>query len=208
MRASFPEMRILPFHQVVSRVARASRCALPLVACAALLGPPALAQPRLKVNGITALVLVPQVGLEWARDPRTSVQVDVTASFWRSVDGAPMQFVMLVPEWRRHLRALGSGPYFGLHVGATAFKLQKWNYRGTDKYQEGFGLLAGATIGYERTLASGWVLDAFLGGGTVQTKYKGYLLSTGERYDGEPGFNESGEWLPYRGGVMLSYRPR
>jgi hypothetical protein len=35
--------------------------------------------------------------------------------------------------------------------------------------------------------------------------YKGYELKTGERYDSPYAYNKSGEWIPYRGGVMLSY---
>jgi len=166
----------------------------------------AAAQPALKVNTLTTLVLVPQLGLEWTRGARTSAQVDLMVSPWRSVDGAPMQFVMVVPEWRWHLRQVGSGPYIGVHLGATAFRLQKWEYRHRDYYQTGFGLLAGVTLGVQRQMGRHWLADAFIGGGTVQSKYKGYYISTGERYDDEPGYNESGEWLPYRGGVMISYR--
>jgi hypothetical protein len=50
------------------------------------------------------------------------------------------------------------------------------------------------------------MLEFFLGGGSHQGFYKGYYLSTGERYDSAEGYNKSGEWIPYRGGVMVSYR--
>ena len=50
------------------------------------------------------------------------------------------------------------------------------------------------------------MLDCFLGGGWHQGFYKGYLLSTGERYEHAENYNKSGEWLPYRGGVMVSYK--
>jgi hypothetical protein len=49
------------------------------------------------------------------------------------------------------------------------------------------------------------MLDYFLGG-NQQGFYHGYYLSTGERYETAKNWNKSGEWLPYRGGVMVSYR--
>ena len=161
-----------------------------------------------KINAATALVGLPHVA--WERPlagPRT-LQVDLLVSPWRSVDHAPMQFGILVGEWRHHFREPGTGPYLGLHVGVVGFRLQKWDYRGTEFYQEGFGAVGGVTAGYEWRLASGAVLDLFFGGGTAQTKYKGYSYLTGERYDEERGWNESGEWAPYRAGVMLSLARR
>ena len=50
------------------------------------------------------------------------------------------------------------------------------------------------------------MLDVFLGGGNHQAFYKDYSLTTGERVDKAKDYNKSGEWLPYRGGVMVSYR--
>jgi hypothetical protein len=50
------------------------------------------------------------------------------------------------------------------------------------------------------------MIDCFLGGGWHQGFYKGYDLTTGERYDKAKNYNKSGESLPYRGGVMVSYK--
>jgi len=72
--------------------------------------------------------------------------------------------------------------------------------------EKGFGYFIGATIGYEKKLNDRFMLDFFLGGGSHQAFYKGYYLSTGERYDKAKNYNKSGEWLPYRGGIMISYR--
>jgi hypothetical protein len=49
-------------------------------------------------------------------------------------------------------------------------------------------------------------MDIYAGIGTSQDFYKGYVRSTGARYDVAEGFNKSGEILPYRGGVMISYK--
>jgi hypothetical protein len=159
-----------------------------------------------KINAATTLIGVPQVAWERPLSERRTLQVDLTISPWRSVGHAPAQFGILLGEWRHHYRSVGAGPYVGLHVGVVAFRLQKWDHRNTEFYQEGFGAVGGATVGYEWRTRRGVVLDLFFGGGTAQSKYKGYSLVTGERYDGEEGWNESGEWLPYRGGVMVSLR--
>lgn len=166
------------------------------------------AQQYVKSNVLTALVAVPQVALESSRGTHWTLQLDATLSAWRSVRGAPMEFVVLVAEWRHYRRGVFNGPYLGMHAGLTGFRLQKPEYAGERIYQEGFGLVAGASVGYVRRLTDDWRADFFVGGGTAQSKYKGYDMDTGDRYDGEQGWNESGEWVPYRVGVMLARRWR
>ena len=46
----------------------------------------------------------------------------------------------------------------------------------------------------------------FLGGGNSQGFYKGYYLNSNIRYEPAEKYNKSGEWIPYRGGVMISYK--
>jgi hypothetical protein len=66
--------------------------------------------------------------------------------------------------------------------------------------------MIGATIGYEKKINERVVLDCFLGGGSSQGFYKGYYLDSNIRYDKAKDYNKSGEWIPYRAGVMISYR--
>lgn len=87
-----------------------------------------------------------------------------------------------------------------------AFNFQKWNYLNTDKYEKGFGYFIGATIGYQVKINVKFMLDCFLGGGSHQGFYKGYYIGTTERYEKAKNYNKSGEWLPYRSGVMVSYK--
>lgn len=164
-----------------------------------------LAQSFVKVNVATTLVGVPGIAYERTLSERVSFQFDATVSPWRSVSGVPAQFAILIPEWRFHPRGVARGIYFGAHAGASVFRLQKWDHRNSDEYQEGAGLLFGATVGYQWRVRRNLIIDAFVGGGTAQSLYKGYSRSTGERYDGAVGWNKSGEWLPYRGGVMLAF---
>lgn len=178
--------------------------ALLLASCLPI--PRAAAQDQVKVNGLTLLVGVPGVAYERPLRDRVSFQLDATVSPWRSVGGAPQQFLIVVPEWRFHPRGVGRGWFLGAHVGVTAFRLQKWEYRDSDLYQEGFGLLLGLTVGYRKELRGPWGLEVFAGGGNAQSLYKGYHYLTGIRYDSAHAWNQSAEWLPYRGGVMVTYR--
>jgi hypothetical protein len=48
---------------------------------------------------------------------------------------------------------------------------------------KGFGYFIGSTIGYQVKINEKFMLDCFLGGGWHQGYYKGYYISTGERYE-------------------------
>ncbi|PKB18188.1 DUF3575 domain-containing protein [Flavobacterium sp. 5] len=165
-------------------------------------------QTYIKVNAITALVLVPNIGIETSIGKKSTFQFDVLASFWSSIDGKPREFYTFTPEYRYHFHEKYNGFYAGANIGASIFNVQKptKDYWGTDMYEKGFGYFVGATIGYQKKINNRFMLDIFLGGGWHQSYYNGYYISTGERYEFVEHHNKSGEWLPYRGGLMISYR--
>lgn len=165
------------------------------------------AQTFVKLNTVTALVGVPNIGLETAIGKKTTFNVDVMASFWKSFGTHnPMQFYTLTTEIRYYFKDKFNGWYFGGHIGPDRFKLQKWNYFNTNKYEDGFGYRIGGTLGYQFTTKGKLKLDVFLSGGWHQGFYKGlYNDGTPGRYDKAINWNKSGEWLPYGGGIMLSY---
>lgn len=165
-------------------------------------------QTFVKFNGATALLAIPNVGIETSIGEKTTFSVDVMASFWESFNGNnPMKFVTVTPEVRYHFKEKYNGFYVGAHIGADKYELQKWNYWDTNKYEDGFGYRLGATIGYNLKLSDKFLLDFFVGGGWHQGFYHGYYNDgTPGRYDKAPNYNKSGEWLPYRGGVMISYK--
>lgn len=167
-------------------------------------GRPLAAQTSIAVSPFTPLGFF-GIGVERVTAPRRSVRTDLTGSLWRSIGATPAQFALLTHEWRYHRRAPGEGPYLALDVGVHGFRVRKWDHRGTDRFQEGFGAHGGGSVGYEHPLGGRWTLDLFAGGGTMQSLYKGYEASTGSRYDGARGWNRSGELVPYRMGVMLSH---
>lgn len=177
-----------------------------LIALLLLLATVARGQTYIKINGLSALVGVPQVGIETSIGEKTTFSVDVFASLWKSFDGKPMQAIMLTPEIRYHFKEKFNGLYAGFHAGPDAYKIQKWNYWGTNQYEKGIGYRIGATIGYQKKLSEKFTLDAFLGGGWHQGFYKGYYTDRPGRYENKTKYNKSGEWLPYRGGIMVSYK--
>ncbi|MEO8254191.1 MAG: DUF3575 domain-containing protein [Flavobacterium sp.] len=178
-----------------------------LIALLLLLTTVGRSQTYVKINGLSALAGIPQLGLETSIGEKTTFSVDVFASLWKSFEGKPMQVIMLTPEFRYHFKEKFDGFYVGAHAGPDVYKIQKWNYWGTNKYEKGLGYRIGATIGYQKKISDKFVLDAFLGGGWHQGFYKGYYTDgTPGRYESVKNYNKSGEWLPYRGGIMVSYK--
>ncbi len=165
-------------------------------------------QTFVKFNGATALLAVPNVGIETSIGEKMTFSADVMASFWESFDGKhPMKFITVTPEIRYHFKEKYNGFYVGGHIGADKYELQKWNYWQSNHYEDGFGYRLGATVGYNLKLNDKFLLDFFVGGGWHQGFYHGYYNDgTPGRYEKTVNWNKSGEWLPYRGGVMISYK--
>jgi hypothetical protein len=166
------------------------------------------AQTFIKFNGLTALVGVPNIGIETSIGDKTTFSFDVMASFWKSFDGHhPMQFYTFTPEIRYHFKEKYKGWFVGAHTGPDIYNLQKWNYWNSNNYEHGFGYRIGATVGYNYKITENIRLEAFVGGGWHQGFYKGYYNDgTPGRYEKAKNWNKSGEWLPYRGGLNITYK--
>ncbi|MFC3158828.1 DUF3575 domain-containing protein [Chryseobacterium arachidis] len=152
------------------------------------------------------------------------MQGDVLISPWKSFAGHPLQYYSVSAEGRYYFDEAFKHWYLGANLGFSIFNVQKWNYwqdgyyqnhitkelfEYSNIYQKGFSFLAGITAGYQFRLAENWNMDIYGTIGTSQDFYKGYDRSTGKRYDNDGrsnAFNKSGEILPYRGGIMISYK--
>lgn len=163
-------------------------------------------QTYIKANVFTTLLTIPNVGIETSIGKKSTIQVDALGSLWKSINGKPREFYTVTAEYRYHFKEKYNGFYAGAHIGGSAFNFQKWNYLNTDLYEKGLGYFIGSTIGYQVKINDKFLLDCYLGGGWHQGFYKGYSISTGDRYESAQNYNKSGEWLPYRGGVMISYK--
>lgn len=162
-------------------------------------------QTNLKGN-ITTIVGLPHFGFETTLNKKLTFQVDAIGSLWKSFNHAPQQFVVVTPELRYHFNTLEKGFYIGAHIAGSKYKMQKWNYINTDFYQVGYSVLYGTTIGFKVPINEHFAIDIFAGGGHQSGFYNGYKISTGERYETAKKYNKSGEFLPYRGGVMVVYK--
>jgi hypothetical protein len=165
-------------------------------------------QTYIKANTITALIGVANVGVETSIGKKSTFQFDVLASPWKSIDGKPYEFYLFISEYRYHFHEKYNGFYAGGHVGFDSYDVTKWNYAKFGVHSVGVGYVIGATIGYQKKINEKFLLDFFIGGGNHQGFYHSYYIATGKRWelDKAVGRNKSGEWLPYRGGLMLSYK--
>lgn len=177
----------------------------------------------LKGNALLIPIGVINAGLEYELSNKFTLQGDVLISPWKSFAGHEAQIYMGTIEGRYYFNEAFKGWHIGANISVGAFNIQKpsyWNdnpyvdaqllvptpYINSQLYQKGFSFLFGVEGGYQFRLADKWSMDIFAGIGNSQDFYKGYVRGTGERYDSADGYNRSGEWLPYRGGVMISYR--
>jgi hypothetical protein len=165
-------------------------------------------QTYIKFNAFTAAALVPNIGAETSITEKTTFNFDIMASFWESFDGKkPMKFYTFTPELRYHFKEKYNGLYAGGHVGFDTYELQKWGYWNSNRYETGIGYYIGATVGYNKKLSDKFILDFFVRAGWHQGFYKGhYNDGTPGSYENVKNWNKSGEWIPYGGGIMISYK--
>ncbi|KUJ52667.1 DUF3575 domain-containing protein [Chryseobacterium sp. JAH] len=176
-----------------------------------------------KGNALLIPIAVINAGLEYQLNNKFTMQGDVLISPWKSFAGHEAQIYMGTIEGRYYFKEAFKGWHVGANVSVGAFILQKpqyWNQEGyyynpkgfqtnyalSNLYQKGYAILLGVEGGYQFRLSENWNMDIFAGFGTSQDFYKGYDRVSGDRYDEATGWNKSGEIIPYRGGVMLSYR--
>lgn len=176
-----------------------------------------------KGNALLIPIAVINAGLEYQLNNKFTMQGDVLISPWKSFAGHELQYYSLSLEGRYYFKKAFNGWFLGVNAGASSFVLQKWSYWNNDPYQskteenvfftnsnlyqKGYSILVGITAGYQFRLADNWNMELYGTIGSSQDSYKGYDRITGKRYDEVvDGYNKSGEFLPYRGGVMISYR--
>ena len=181
------------------------------------------AQTELKVNLASALLLVPNIGIEVKLSEKLGYQLDTSASFYDNVEGSPFHTIQIFNELRyypklkeaKNVRSFFIGPHVG--YGMFTLKIPKFitsivdtELKEEGSYQSGRNAYYGITIGKKIPLKNKKLgLELFIGGGSSQSNYK-YYNKLGNRIyenpDIEKDFNQSGEELIYKGGVMLIYK--
>ncbi|WP_326320840.1 DUF3575 domain-containing protein [Chryseobacterium salviniae] len=175
----------------------------------------------IKGNALFIPIGIVNLALEHQLSKKFTVQGDVLISPWKSFDGHELQYYSISAEGRYYFNEAFRHFYVGANIATSAFTLQKWNYwpdepyyndygevfTSSNLYQKGYSIIFGVTLGYQFKVSDRWNIDLYGTIGTSQDFYKGYDRTTGERYDRKDNkFNRSGEILPYRGGVMISYK--
>ena len=175
-----------------------------------------------KANALFLPIGILNAGLEYQINKKMTVQGDVFISPWKSFMGKYAQIYMIGFDGRYYFDEAFKHWYVGANISAARYILQKYNYwsdkptqytpespiyAASDLYQNGYSLFLGVTAGYQFELSKNWNMDLYLGGGTAQSIYKGYHKELGVRYDNDGRrWDKSGEIIPYRGGVMISYK--
>lgn len=174
----------------------------------------------IKGNALFAPIGILNLGLEKQISPKYTLQGDVFISPWKSFAGHELQFYSVSAEGRYYFTEAFKHLYIGANISFAAYNAAKWNYwndnsfenwngeilTNSNLYQRGVSFMLGVTAGYQFQLAERWNLDLYATVGTSQGFYKGYDRTTGRRYDSAKEFNKSGEIIPYRGGIMISYK--
>ena len=178
---------------------------------------------EIKFNLASALLLVPNIGIEVQLSEKFGYQLDTSASFIDNLEGSPFHSTQIFNELRYYPK-LKDGKnhrsfFIGPHVGYGMFTLRVPKFitsfvdtglKEEGSYQSGRNAYYGITIGKKITLKNKKLnLEIFIGGGTSQSNYK-YYNKLGNRIYENPdikkNFNQSGEELIYRGGVMLTFK--
>ena len=180
-------------------------------------------QTELKFNLASALILTPNIGIEVQLSDKIGFQLDTSATFFDNIEGSPFQTTQIFNEIRyypklkegRNQRSFFIGPHVG--YGMFALRIPKFittivdtELKEEGSYQSGRNAYYGITIGKKIPLKNNkFNLELFLGGGSSQSNYKYYNKEGNRIYENpdiEKDFNQSGEELVYKGGVMLTYK--
>ena len=180
-------------------------------------------QTELKFNLASALILTPNIGIEVQLSEKFGYQLDTSATFFDNIEGSPFQTTQIFNEIRyypkikegRNQRSFFIGPHVG--YGMFTLRLPKFitsivdtELKDEGSYQSGRNAYYGITLGKKIPLKNkNFNLEFFIGGGTSQSNYKYYNKDGNRSYenpDVEKDFNQSGEELIYRGGLMLTYK--
>ena len=178
---------------------------------------------EIKFNLASALLLVPNIGIEVQLSEKFGYQLDTSATFIDNLEGSPFHSTQIFNELRyypklkegKNSRSFFIGPHIGygmftLRIPKFITSLVDTELKEEGSYQSGRNTYYGVTIGKKIPLKNKKLnLEIFIGGGTSQSNYK-YYNKLGNRIyenpDIEKDFNQSGEELIYRGGLMLTFK--
>lgn len=173
-----------------------------------------------KLNAAYALVGVLNPQVEFRLTPHSAFQTEVVYSPWRSLNGRHMHFGIFLNEYRFYVSEATRGLYVGVNAGLMAFDMSRPELANghlalQNRYCKGYGVMAGAVVGYEWHFARRWLVDFYLGFAYTHSNYNGYSMDgvinmhPSRPEDKQPlspdPWNSSAEWLPNKVGISFGF---
>ncbi len=164
-----------------------------------------------KLNVAAACVGIVNPALEIGFGKSSAVEYSSVTSFASDSflgTGYPLLINMIMAEYRNYIFSDEHNGFFvGADVGWNEYKMHKalipfmQNVALSRSYDWGVGIFLGVTLGYKFRLTDELHLEASASGGWQHSWHEPYVDGV-QVYP----FNASGEWLPYKCGLYLSYR--
>lgn len=132
----------------------------------------------LKNNILYDAALMPNLEIEWLINNNWSVALEGGVAWWKASASKIYRLWMVSPEVRYHInpRKPWHGMYVGIFGGTGVYQLQN----GLKGYR-GEGSMGGASFGYMWPISRNWSLEAGIGVGYLQSRYKVYENRDGHK---------------------------
>ena len=167
-----------------------------------------IVEPR--ANVAMAAIGVVNLGAEFGVSKHSSVGVEYLGSFAAdSFLGTGYPFLATVGylDYRYYTKENLSGFFVGGSFGIGTWKMTRsilpFTYnQPAGNYDVGSSLMLGLNIGYKFLIEERWGIEISMTGGWVHSKHEGYNKHGVLTYH----MNLSDEFLPFKGGVYVTYR--
>lgn len=173
-------------------------------------------QTYAKFNLATPFIGGVNPSVETAISNHWTFAFEVLATFKNETStSGPFRVLMVMPEGRYYFKEKFKGFYAGINTGYAMARMTKPTWWGEDyasikQYDVAWIITAGFSFGYEYQISDRWMVEAFVGGGRAWSMHEQFIYPDGGRPtypDGKPiKLNGSQEYLPYKGGINISYR--
>ena len=173
-------------------------------------------QTYAKFNIATPFIGGVNPSVETAISEHWTFSFDILATFKNETSkSGPFRILMVMPEGRYFLKEKFKGFYAGINAGYAMARMTKPSWWGEDyasskQYDVSWIIVAGITLGYEYQITNRWMAEIFIGGGRAWSMHERFIYPDGGRPTYPDGsvikLNGSEEYLPYKGGINISYR--
>lgn len=168
---------------------------------------------NIKLNSVIALGII-NPAVEFRVFDKGSVQLEalgILAPQNFLGTGYPCSMAAAYAEFRFYPKQVFRGFFCGAHTGLSVYRLNKnilpiFDYKKDPaSVQVGQAFLAGITVGYGFVFNRHWGLELSLGYGRQFSTYEAYVPQK-DNTVAYRALNGSAEYIPTKGGVLISYR--